>query len=95
MISAGTSLRESIAIIGAAGGETVGVAIALDRQERLGDGGANAAGSAVQFVTSRLQIQVAAIATLTDLLQYLTSNADAALREHLPRVAAYRERYGV
>jgi orotate phosphoribosyltransferase len=95
VISAGTSLRESIAIIGAAGGEAVGVAIALDRQERLGDGGADAAGSAVQFVTSRLQIQVAAIATLTDLLQYLTSNADAALREHLPRVAAYRERYGV
>ena len=95
VISAGTSLRESIAIIGAAGGETVGVAIALDRQERLGDGGADAAGSAVQFVTRTLQIQVAAIATLTDLLQYLTSNADAALREHLPRVAAYRERYGV
>jgi orotate phosphoribosyltransferase len=95
VISAGTSLRESVGIIGAAGGEAVGVAIALDRQERLGDGGADAAGSAVQFVTSRLRIQVAAIATLTDLLQYLTSNADAALREHLPRVAAYRERYGV
>jgi orotate phosphoribosyltransferase len=94
VISAGTSVRESLAIIDSAGGKAVGVAIALDRQERIADAGADA-GSAVQFVTSRLQLHVASIATLTDLLQYLTANSDAALREHLPRVAAYRDRYGV
>jgi orotate phosphoribosyltransferase len=95
VISAGTSVRESIAIIDSAGGKAIGVAIALDRQERPSEGGTDGAGSAVQFVTSRLQMQVAAVATLTDLLQYLASNSDATLREHLPRVVAYRERYGV
>ena len=95
VISAGTSVRESIAIIDSAGAKAIGVAIALDRQERPAEGGTDGAGSAVQFVTSRLQMQVAAVATLTDLLQYLASNSDATLREHLPRVVAYRERYGV
>jgi len=95
VISAGTSLRESAAIIASAGAKAVGVAVALDRQERSGEGGSDGTQSAVQFVTSQLQMQVTAIATLADLLQYLASNSDAALREHLPRVAAYRERYGV
>ncbi len=95
VISAGTSLRESAAIIASAGARAVGVAVALDRQERSGEVGSDGAQSAVQFVTSQLQMQVTAIATLTDLLQYLDSNSDAALREHLPRVAAYRELYGV
>jgi orotate phosphoribosyltransferase len=94
VISAGTSVRESKTIIDSAGGSAVGVVVALDRQERMSENG-DGAQSAVQFVTSRLQMQVAAVATLADLLQYLASNSDATLREHLPRVIAYRERYGV
>lgn len=95
VISAGTSVRESIQSIAAAGGRTVGVAIALDRQERASDAEQDAPESAVQFVTRQLQIRVVTIATLTDLLQYLTTNSDTALGEHLPRVAEYRNRYGV
>ncbi len=95
VISAGTSVREAISLIDSAGGKAVGVAVALDRQERIADDGVDGVQSAVQFVTSRLQLQVAAVATLADLLQYLASNSDATLREHLPRVIAYRERYGV
>jgi len=95
VISAGTSVRESVDTIAAAGGRAVGVVIALDRQERASESHDGTPESAVQFVTRRLQLQVSAIATLADLLQYLASNSDAALREHLPRVAAYRERYGV
>ena len=95
VISAGTSVRESIALIGAAGGRAVGVAIALDRQERASDGVQDMPASAVQFVTRQLQIQVTTIATLADLLQYLTTNSDTALGAHLPRVAEYRDRYGV
>jgi orotate phosphoribosyltransferase len=95
VISAGTSVRESLGLISAAGGQTVGAAIALDRQERASDGGEDTPTSAVQFVTRQLQIQVVTIATLADLLQYLTLNSDTALREHLPRVADYRNRYGV
>ena len=95
VISAGTSVRESTTMINVAGGTPVAVAIALDRQERVSGPGEDTAGSAVQFVTQRLGLQVAAIATLTDLLQYLATNADSALSEHLARVTAYRQRYGV
>ena len=95
VISAGTSVRESIAMITAAGGTPCGVAIALDRQEKATDGGADAPWSAVQFVEDKLGLPVASIATLTDLLQYLQSNADTALGAHLAHVVAYRERYGV
>jgi len=95
VMSAGTSVRESISMIQSAGGVPSGVLIALDRQERAVDDGPDAALSAVQFVTQKLGLQVAAIATLGDLLQYLESNADQALGTHLAPVAAYRQRYGV
>ncbi len=95
VISAGTSVRESIALISAAGATACGVAIALDRQEKASEGGVDAAWSAVQFVRQQLGLDVAAIATLGDLLQYLQSTGAADLAAHLPRVAAYRDRYGV
>jgi orotate phosphoribosyltransferase len=95
VISAGTSVRESIAMITAAGGTPAAVAIALDRQERATDDRRDAPWSAVQFVQDRLGLNVASIATLADLLQYLAKQADPALSAHFARVAAYRERYGV
>jgi orotate phosphoribosyltransferase len=95
VISAGTSVRESIAMITAAGGRPCGVAIALDRQERATDGGADAPWSAVQYVTRQLQLDVASIATLADLLQYLRAASDPALCAFAGPVQAYRERYGV
>ena len=95
VISAGTSVRESIAMISAAGATPCGVAIALDRQEKGSEGGADSPLSAVQVVRDQLKLDVAAIATLHDLLQYLQSTGAAELAQHLPRVAAYRDRYGV
>jgi orotate phosphoribosyltransferase len=96
VISAGTSVRESIALIRAAGGAPAGVAIALDRQERAGDDSpGNVPESAVQFVERQLGLAVTAVATLSDLLQYLQSNADPSLGAYFASVAAYRERYGV
>lgn len=99
VISAGTSVRESVAMIRTAGAEPCGVAIALDRQERATettqDGVRDADHSAVQFVQRELGLAVCAIATLSDLLQYLARQADPALAQHLPRVQAYRDRYGV
>jgi orotate phosphoribosyltransferase len=96
VISAGTSVRESIALIRAAGATPAAVAIALDRQERAGDDAqGNVPESAVQFVERQLGLAVTAIATLSDLLQYLQSNADPGLSAHFSSVAAYRERYGV
>jgi orotate phosphoribosyltransferase len=95
VMSAGTSVRESIAMIGAAGATPCGVAIALDRQERATEAGHDVAWSAVQYVTAQLQLNVAAIATLEDLLQYLRHSGDASLGAHAAPVQAYRDRYGV
>ncbi|MBA3599198.1 MAG: orotate phosphoribosyltransferase [Methylibium sp.] len=95
VMSAGTSVLESVAMIEVAGAMPVGVAIALDRQERTGGEAGEGSHSAVQFVQSELGLQVCAIATLDDLLQYLAQGADPALSEYLPHVQAYRDRYGV
>ena len=95
VMSAGTSVRESIAMIAAAGATTAGVAIALDRQEKASEAGVDMQWSAVQYVQGQLQLPVAAIATLQDLLHYLQSTASEELAPHLQRVTAYRERYGV
>ena len=95
VISAGTSVRESVAMITAAGATPCGVAIALDRQEKATEDGADVAWSAVQYVTTRMKLNVASIATLQDLLQYLSTTDDPSLRQHLGPVRAYRERFGV
>jgi len=88
VISAGTSVRESIALIRAAGAEPAGVLIALDRQER-GQGET----SAIQEVEATFGIPVVSIVKLEDLLRFL--ERDEALACHLPAVRAYRDRYGV
>jgi orotate phosphoribosyltransferase len=95
VISAGTSVRESIAMITAAGATPCGVAIALDRQEKAAEGGVDKPWSAVQYVSTQLNLEVVAIATLADLLQYLQSARDVTLCAHAARVDAYRQRYGV
>jgi orotate phosphoribosyltransferase len=95
VISAGTSVRESISMIRAAGAQPCGVAIALDRQERATDGDKDAARSAVQFVNQELGLPVVAIATLADLLNFLHGTAAPEVAAHGPAVQAYRTRYGV
>ncbi len=96
VISAGTSVRESIAMIEAAGGTPSAVVIALDRQEKASDGGGgDAPWSAVQFVQQELGLPVIAIATLADLLQVLRHTDSPMLGAHADSVATYRRRYGV
>ncbi len=94
VISAGTSVRESIAMIQAAGATPCGVTIALDRQEKATENGVDVPWSAVQYVRERLNLDVVAIATLGDLLQYLESGRDPALLSATAPVQAYRDRYG-
>jgi orotate phosphoribosyltransferase len=95
VISAGTSVRESVRLLQAAGARPCGVLIALDRQERATEGEKDVEWSAVQYVTRTLQLNVAAIATLNDLLQYLKSAEDPALQVFAEPVQRYRDRYGV
>ena len=100
VMSAGTAARESIALIRAAGATPHAVAIALDRQEKATEVGPDGQvrdvdHSAVQYVQRQLGLQVCAIATLADLLQYLNAHTGAELDAHRQRVQAYRLRYGV
>ena len=95
VISAGTSVRESVAWIHGAGAQPVAVAIALDRQERAAVDGVDKAQSAVQYVITELGLQVIAIATLADLLGYLSAAGAGTLAAHAASVAAYRDRFGV
>lgn len=88
VISAGTSVRESVQLIRAAGAEPCGVAIALDRQER-GTGER----SAVQEVMHDYRLPVISIVGLDDLVRYLAGHAE--LAEVLAAIQAYRGRYGV
>ncbi|WP_176665761.1 orotate phosphoribosyltransferase [Variovorax sp. SG517] len=94
VMSAGTAVRESIAAIEAAGAKPHAVAIALDRQEKATENGVDVDHSAVQYVRNQLGLSVIAIATLDDLLSYLSGAAAADLGAHRERVLAYRARYG-
>jgi orotate phosphoribosyltransferase len=96
VISAGTSVRESVAMIRAAGAEPAAVLIALDRMERSGKDDALSENSAVQEVAREFGIPVISIASLDDLFTYLSEDsAGAELGQHKESVAAYRTRYGV
>lgn len=87
VISAGTSVRESVAIIRAHGASPCAVAIALDRMER-GTG----ASSATQEVARDYGMPVISIATLDDLVEFVRTEASYA--QHLDAVLGYRTRYG-
>ncbi len=87
VITAGTSVRESVEIIRAQGATPAGVLIALDRMEK-GHGET----SAVQEVQALYGIPVVAIATLEDLMRFIAGRTE--LRAHADAVAAYRARYG-
>ena len=88
VISAGTSVRESVELIRAAGATPAGVLIALDRQER-GQGEL----SAVQEVQRDYGIPVIAVAGLGDLMTFLAQRPDFAA--HREAVLRYREQYGI
>jgi orotate phosphoribosyltransferase len=95
VMSAGTAVRESIAIIKAAGAVPHAVVIALDRQEKATENGADVAYSAVQYVREQLGLQVCAIAKLQDLMHYLQTGAGETSSQDHQRIQAYRQRYGV
>lgn len=95
VMSAGTAARESIALIRAAGAIPHAVAIALDRQEKATENGADVDYSAVQYVRQELGLQVCAIANLADLLLYLSKSGSSDMQTHHANVLAYRQRYGV
>lgn len=86
VITAGTSVRESVAIIEQTGAKPAGVIIALDRQEK----GLNDL-SAVQEVEQNYQMPVVSIINLNNIIDYLSENNS----EQLETIKAYQQRYGV
>ena len=89
VITAGTAIRESLAIIAAAGGTAAGIVIALDRQERISEDDPR---SAAQAVSAGHGIPVIAVAGLSDLLAF--AGGSATLSAERERLLAYRARYG-
>ena len=93
VISAGTSVRESVELIRAAGATPAAVLILMDRMERNAvDIGER---SAVQDVQAQYGMPVVSIANLDDLLGYLDNAGDPALAGYREKAAAYRDKYGV
>ncbi|RMH89001.1 orotate phosphoribosyltransferase [Lysobacter pythonis] len=89
VITAGTAIREALGLIAEAGGTVAGIVIGLDRQEIVREGDPR---SAARGVAEEHDIPVIAVATLADLLDFSTRNAELGVwREAL---AAYRQRYG-
>jgi len=100
VMSAGTAARESIELIKKAGATAHAIAIALDRQEMATEVQADGSvkdvqHSAVQYVRNTLGMRVCCIAELSDLLAYLSTQTGNQMGQHLPKVQAYRDRYGV
>ncbi len=88
VISAGTSVRESIEWIELSGAHACGVAIALDRQER-----GNGQQSAAQEVESEFGIPVVSIAGLGDLIEFLENQSVANI--DIDAIRRYRNDYGI
>jgi len=96
VISAGTSVGESVALIEAHGAKPAAVLIALDRMERGGDAVQVSGTSAVQQVRERFGLPVYAIATLENLLEFLenSQSGEQSHAIHRIRIADYRRRFG-
>ena len=93
VITAGTAIRESVDIIRAAGATPVGVALALDRQER-GQGPQ----SAVQEVSAQFGLRCVSILTLSELIETLVQGPSDAVRissEQIAALRAYQREWGV
>ena len=96
VISAGTSVRESVKIIQNAGATPSGVLIAVDRMERGGTATELTPTSAVQDVEEHLGLSVVSIINLNDLLAFMDSSSEKAksVSHYRDAVAAYRTKYG-
>jgi orotate phosphoribosyltransferase len=89
VITAGTSVRESVALISAAGAVPAAVFIALDRQERSSDSQL----SAVEAVQKNFDMPVVAIAGLNELLEYIKDRVE--FHQHWDAISKYQDQYGV
>ena len=88
VITAGTAIREVMAMVDQAEAQAAGVVIGVDRKER-----GNSDQSAIQEVESEFSIPVASIIDIDDILTYLDSKAD--MQQLVKQIKQYRQEYGV
>jgi len=88
VLTAGTAIRESLAVLRSAQAQPVAVIVALDRQETV-DGG----GSALSRLAQDENLTATSVVTLDDLLQFVGN--DPRLTAYLPAMQEYRRQYGV
>jgi orotate phosphoribosyltransferase len=88
VITAGTSVRESVVIINDAGATPAGVLIALDRQEK----GKNDI-SAIQEVSDRFDMPVVSIIALEHIIEFIEN--DDAYKINIETIKAYQQQYGL
>ncbi|AWK13431.1 orotate phosphoribosyltransferase [Candidatus Fukatsuia symbiotica] len=88
VITAGTAIREAMAVIAAHNASLAGVMVSLDRQER-----GNSEMSAIQEVEQNYHCQVISIVTLDDLISYLKEKPE--MTDNWSAVENYRKKYGI
>ena len=88
VITAGTSVRESVVIISAAGATPAGVLIALDRQEK-GEHDI----SAIQEVSTRFAMPVISIIALEHIIEFIET--DTAYVKNIAAIREYQQQYGI
>jgi len=90
VITAGTAIREVMAILDSHGAKAAGVVIGLDRQEK---GSGEKEGSAVQEVRERYQVPVVCVITLKDIVDFLRQKQGN--EQLVERITKYQQQYGV
>ena len=90
VITAGTAIREVMVIIQQAKAQAAGVLVALDREERGQQGDLSAIGE----IRKEFGLPVVSIISLGQIISYLQQTGDQQLQQYLPKLEAYRERYG-
>jgi orotate phosphoribosyltransferase len=88
VITAGTAIREVMAIVKQVGAQAAGVVVGLDRKER-----GKSDKSAIQEVEQEFKIPVASIVDIDDILQYLRAKSDKS--DLIAEIDKYRQQYGV
>lgn len=90
VITAGTAMREVMALLKESNAQAAGVIVALDREER-GQGALSAIGE----IREQYGIPVTSIISLGQIIRYLEKADSQELAHHLPQLRAYQERYGI
>ena len=88
VITAGTAIREVMAMVDQAGAQAAGVVIGVDRKER-----GNTELSAIQEVEKQFSVPVVSIIDIDDILDYL--NAKPNMQLLVEQIKEYRQEYGV